>query len=398
MTVRNLARISATSLLAVGALGFAATPAMAADVDFGVKAVGSTIAANASGKFAKITVSNNGTTKPGAVDVKFDASKLDMSKVAVSDLGACTFDKGVALCTLAADSVPAPGASTDLGVPLKKVAGATGAAGKLTIEVAVKGDINQANDKATVDVTVGESGVDLGVIAEDVSTPDSDGNPTGKPVAPGRIGSLYSAYVNQGDMIADGLKIEIKLPALTTFAQEIEGCEISADKRTFTCDVAGQALIPADEDTNKEDKQVSEIGFALQVLVSPNAKGPVSLKPGSVTATALKQKAFSAARQSKAEAPKLPKGLAPLVVTRAAKVDADLSDNTDDFAVLVAGAPAAGGQGSEGGQGGGGGLPVTGPAAFAIGGGGLAAVALGLAMFFVARRRKVVLVTPGDHK
>lgn len=395
MTVRNLARISATSLLAVGALGFAATPALAADVDFGVKAVGSTIAANASGKFAKITISNNGTTKPDAVDIKFDASKLDMSKVAVADLGECTFDKGIAFCALNADSVPAPGGSTDLGIPLKKVAGATGSAGKLTIEVGAKGDTNKANDKATVDVTVGESGADLGVIAEDVSTPDADGNPTGKPVQPGEIGSLYTAYVNQGDMIADGLKIEIKLPKQTAFAQEIEGCEISADKRTFTCEVPGVPLIPADEDKNQEDDQISEFGFSLPVLVSADAKGPVSLKPGSVTATALEQKAFSAARKSRAAAPKLPKGLAPLMAPKA-EVDADPSDNTDDFVVLVAGPAAAGG--GEGGQGGGGGLPVTGPAAFALGGGGLAAVGLGLAMFFVARRRKVVLVTPGDEK
>jgi LPXTG-motif cell wall-anchored protein len=52
-----------------------------------------------------------------------------------------------------------------------------------------------------------------------------------------------------------------------------------------------------------------------------------------------------------------------------------------------------------GGEGGGGGsLPVTGAQAGLIGGIGAVVVALGAVLFFVARRRKVVLVTPQDEK
>ena len=45
-------------------------------------------------------------------------------------------------------------------------------------------------------------------------------------------------------------------------------------------------------------------------------------------------------------------------------------------------------------QGGGGGLPVTGPAAGIGGVGGAVILALGLALFFLARRRRIVTVTP----
>jgi LPXTG-motif cell wall-anchored protein len=70
--------------------------------------------------------------------------------------------------------------------------------------------------------------------------------------------------------------------------------------------------------------------------------------------------------------------------------DIDASDNTDGYAVIVA---------AEGGTGGGdGGLPVTGPQAGLIGGIGAAVLLAGGAMFLVARRRRVVLVTPGDEK
>jgi hypothetical protein len=41
---------------------------------------------------------------------------------------------------------------------------------------------------------------------------------------------------------------------------------------------------------------------------------------------------------------------------------------------------------------------VTGPVAATVGGVGVAALALGAFMFITARRRRVVLVTPGDEK
>ena len=72
MTIRNLARVSATGLLAAGVLGLAATPALAADeVDFGLELKGTTIALEAGGKPATVNITNHGTTKPEQVSVLF---------------------------------------------------------------------------------------------------------------------------------------------------------------------------------------------------------------------------------------------------------------------------------------------------------------------------------------
>lgn len=415
MTLRNLARIGVTGSLAVGALSLAAAPAFAADVDFGVTMTGTTIAADSSGKFAKLTVANHGTKKPAAVEVTFDLSKLDTSKVTAYDLDTGSFcgeeKPGQLSCWLDDEFIPAAGGSTDLDLPLRKVAGAAGAAGKITMKVVVKGDTNKANDSKTVDVTVGDNGADLSVYAPDVTAADGEtGEPTGKPIAPGALGSLAAAVFNDGDMSAAGVKLEVKLPKQTSFAVTVDGCAQSADKRTLTCNFQDRVLIPVDK--TGQPGEASGLGVLLPVRVSADAKGPVSLKGGSVTATAIKQVDYSASKAK--AAPALPQGFVPLGAADRAKIDADLSDNTDGFAVLVAasagggtggpgtggpgtGGPGAGGPGNGGGEGGGG-LPVTGPAAFAIGAGGLAAVALGLVLFVAARRRRVVLVTPGDEK
>ncbi|MFV2101987.1 hypothetical protein [Micromonospora sp. LOL_024] len=67
----------------------------------------------------------------------------------------------------------------------------------------------------------------------------------------------------------------------------------------------------------------------------------------------------------------------------------DPSDNTDDFAVVVA---------AKGGFGDGPGLPGTGVQVGLIGAVGAGVLGAGVAMFLVSRRRRVVLVAPGDEK
>jgi LPXTG-motif cell wall-anchored protein len=76
-------------------------------------------------------------------------------------------------------------------------------------------------------------------------------------------------------------------------------------------------------------------------------------------------------------------------------VDADEADNQARFDVFVGAAP-TGEPTTPGdpGEGGGGGLPVTGPAAGIIGGVGGAVILAGVALFFLARRRRIVTVTP----
>jgi LPXTG-motif cell wall-anchored protein len=113
------------------------------------------------------------------------------------------------------------------------------------------------------------------------------------------------------------------------------------------------------------------------------------VKPGALTGGLVSvepivaQPSIGAKESTKVELPANVEGL------QAADVDA--TDNSDGYAVIVA---------AQGGTGGGdgGSLPVTGPQAGLIGGIGAAVLAAGGAMFLVARRRRVVLVTPGDEK
>lgn len=399
MTVRNLARIGATGVLACGTLGLAANPALAAaDVDLAVDVTGTTLAAGAKAKLTKITIANKGTTTPTKATVVFDISKLDATRVKLVPKETCTSTATLISCGAGEGDLPAPGGSADLAIGVVRVPGAaSGAAGKLTVTVKADGDAQPANDTKTVDLTLSaDKGVDFGVFVQDVTTANAKEEPTGKPVAPGAIGALIVEAINTGDLAANGVKVQVKLPPQTTIAQKLDGCRQTADKRTLTCEVAGQIVPTLD---SVKDPNEASISLSVPVLVSATAKGPVSLKGGSATVTAIKQVSTSA-RSSKAAAPAEPSGTFPqLSAARVAAIDADLSDNTDGFAVLVAG-PDGGTGGGEtaGGQGNGGGLPLTGPAAFAIGGSGLAVLAVGLVLFFSARRRRIVLVTPRDEK
>jgi hypothetical protein len=86
----------------------------------------------------------------------------------------------------------------------------------------------------------------------------------------------------------------------------------------------------------------------------------------------------------------LPKSFHRLTEAQMAAVEVDPSDNTDGFAVLVAGRPGGGTGGSGGGTGEGGGLPITGPVAASVAGAGAVLVAIGAGA--TARTRPMVVV------
>ena len=401
MTFRNLARAGATGLLAAGTLAFAAVPALAADVDFGINLTGTTIAADASGKLGFVTVTNDGTAKPSDVEVLFDVTDLDQTKVKI-DLGDCTFTNDVADCALFPEDIPGPGASTKLPIPLIKQAGASGAAGKLTITVKVAGDTNPDNDSKTVDVTVGGNGVDLTVVTPDVYLLPTNENSTGtEPIPPGGQGLLLAFIANQGDAVADGLKIQFSVPTDVTLDENIPGCAYTASRRSASCTFNDISLIPLDQDQTGDH---STLAFATVVTVSKDAKGPVALKGGEVTVAAIDQEVASAARirsMARRGTPTLPKNFRHLTADQVKAVDVDATDNTDTFAVFVAGSPggSGGGEGNGGnGNGDDGGLPVTGPVAASVAGAGAAVIAIGAVLFVVTRRRRIVMVTPGDEK
>jgi hypothetical protein len=399
MTFRHIARVGATGLIAAGTLAAAAVPAYAADIDFGVGFKGTTIATDASGKLGLVNITNYGSTTPAKVDVRFDVTKLDQSKVTVLEPGDCTFTAGVADCPIPAAAIPGPGSTVDLPIPLIKQTGATGAAGQLTVTVVVVGDTNKANDSKTVDVSVGGHGVDLGVVVPDVSMLDADQIPTGKPIPPGGSSAVEGTIINWGDTLATGLHVTVALPKDVTFT-DVEGCTLSADKRTVDCVADDLPLTPADRETGGGN-ETSMVGFIFPVTVSADAKGPVTLTGGEATVAATGQESLSdaAARTLARKATlALPKSFHRLTEAQMAAVEVDASDNTDGFAVLVAGRPGGGTSGSGGGTGEGGGLPITGPVAASVAGAGAVLVSIGAVLFVVTRRRRVVLVTPADDK
>ena len=393
MTMRNLARVSATGLLAAGVLALAATPALAADVDFGLELKGTTIALEAEGKPATVNITNHGSTTPDQVKVRFDATELDGSKVEL-DLGACTVEDGIGDCALAEESIPGPGETTETDIPLVLKPGASddgpGSLGELTITISVDGDTNKANDSKTVDVKLAGSGGDLRVLAYDVTQVDDEFQPTGKPLQPGETSLAYAYVSNHGDRATQGIKVVVALPEDVTFADEEGGCEYSADKRTATCTADEAVLQPWDQD-DTGNKENSSASIAFRVTVDEDATGPATLTGGEWTVSALGL-VQSNARRARV-APELPEFVKPGCGDHEDEVEVDATDNSDAFAVLVAG-PAGGNGGGEEEPG----LPVTGPVAASMAGAGVAILTLGVVLFVTSRRRRVVLVTPGDER
>lgn len=386
---RALARVGAGAfgLVAVGAF---ATPAFADDTaDVQVKLNGTTIAAGASGKAAIASLINNGPATATGLTITVDFSKLNTRLVDVVNFGGGC-DEPVdqkLICGITPDELKA-GEDYDISVALvvtNEGVSPGDAAGAITISVETESsDPNLANNTVTAPVTIGDNGSDLYVWAADV--PVNEDGTTGS-LQPGETDALIIEVGNQGDEPVAGFKVTTTLPENATFDKVIveqfpddfAGCEFTAD--TAVCDWRNLPLIPADQDESTEDDHFSAYTFALPVKVADDAEAGVNLTGGVSTV-----EGYEADRPQLLRAPqpvKLPQGVEGTVAG-----DVDATDNTDEFTVFVA--AAAGG--------GGGGLPVTGVQASLLGGIGLAVVAAGGAMFLISRRRRVVMVTPGDEK
>lgn len=371
MSFRNraLARVGAGAfgLLVAGAF---AAPAFASSVDVAVKVDGTKIAVDATEKvfFAKIT--NLGDAIANGLTVEVDLTGLDADVVTADLTGieACGAPAvGKITCdftgTLSKDEI------FDFPIVLKPAAGKSGPAGSFKVDVSSAGDENPDNNSVTVEVTVEGKGPDLIVVADDVAAGyDEDG--TVQPLAPGETAELHFAIINHGTAPTGGLEVKLQLPEHVTFVDDVLPCVTSPDRGSMDCALDGFDLLPGEA--------LGDEGFFV-VKVAADAPAPISPK-GSVSAVSLGQ---------------LPEGpqanAAPAHAWAAAEQapdDVDAGDNIDEFTVFVAAA--------DGGTGGG--LPVTGAEAGLIGGIGLAVVVAGGAIFLVARRRKVVLVTPADEK
>jgi hypothetical protein len=367
--------VGATALLAAGAF---ASPAYAdTTADLEIKVTGTTIAAGADGKFTSVSLLNHGPSDAAGILVTLDISGLDQTKVHLNEDGCDPPADGKILCGIEGDLI-ANGQDIDWLFPLEKVAGATGSAGQLTATISHEGtDPVPGNNSVTVDVNVGGAGPDLFVIAEDVYAVDDAGDYTEEPVAPGGESVLWVYVENDGDMTANGVKMQINLPEHVSFAQAEPDCTHAVGDAATTCTYTTAVLVPAKEDTNEGDESFSFGWFFFPVTVAEDAPSPATLK-GVASAQALPADPQPAL---------LSKTAPPANMTEVGpEADVDPSDNTDDFTVFV---------GKPGGSGGG--LPVTGAKAGLIGGVGAAALVLGAMLFVAARRRRVVLVAPGDE-
>jgi hypothetical protein len=364
------------------ATGLFAAPALAADeADVSIKAVSSKVAIGAGGKLFRFDVKNAGPSTATETQVGIDLSGLDPDQINI-DIPELEAAEGIDVVKAAADEIVldlgdvASGETWALPLPLSLAEDAEpGPAGtlKLTVKSAVA-DPATGNNVSSVPVEITKSGVDLLSAASDVYAFVEDESEELKPVPPGGEGALPWVVLNQGDQGSQGLRLGVTLPEQVSFVEDYDGCTISGDRRVLLCEDAEAVLAPGDA-----------FGGVLPVKVSENASGPVTLTGGT-----LKVSGFSAIEQP---APDVRAATASKVFDQFKEkadevlADIDPADNDSEFSVFVGGT----------GGGGGGDLPVTGVQAGLIGGVGLAVLAGGGVLFMMARRRKVVLVTPGDE-
>lgn len=395
MTIRNraLARVGAAMCLTLGAFFFAATPASAAgtETDLELTFAGTTLAANSYSKSGWVKVTNKGPGTPRELTINADLSELDFDKIYPAPTGDGCFEGPEPTpkewnCEVPADRIPGPGETLDLMVVIFKVdAGGPPYSAPVTFRIISPDDTTADNDTKTVDLVFGpDSGVDLGVTVPDVKERiDPATGDGGVPLRAGDTTVTRGTVFNWGDVIAQGIRVTVRLPEHVTFVRSDEECDYSAEGRTATCTYPTIVLT-----TVAEYPHQFAVALEWPIVVAAGVEGPVTLPDGSWTVAALGQ-VPPGARIDRTSGD-LPENATMVSADEAGLTEIDESDNADGFAVVVSG---------EGGGGGGdNGLPVTGVRAGLLGGVGLAVVVAGGALLLMGRRRKVVLVLPDDGK
>jgi hypothetical protein len=379
MTVRHLTRIAAAALLAAGVVTGAATPALAAEADFGL---GLRSATDGVVTNVVVTISNNGTTRPEKIALTLDTSAIDKSRATiVAPQGCAASEVGFECVYPGGFGMPGPGESVTLNVVFWAPGDAApGGVGELRATLTVEADV----DKASVPVVMPalRSPV-LRASPLPVTQVESD-EYNGKPIPPGGKSVAYVDIYNHGSRSAVGVRTVARLPEGVRFVPDgLDNCDFSADKRTATCEWKGESdytLIPLILDETLD-------GFAagarvrLPIEVDKGVKGPVKLDGGEWSFAPIAT-----------EEPELDAHARETLQMKAPMQDKPAPEPRDhiEFPVVV-GAAATGGDSA-----GGGGdsdepsLPITGPGSAAVAGTGAACVALGVFLLFAVRRRKTL--------
>lgn len=389
---RTLARAGVAAAAFAAAGTFVAVPARAAApaADLTLTIAGTTVAATTSGKLASVTLGNKGPEAATGVTVTFDLSELDPAKAMVvplvEDPDACEVQAMSITCPVTDIAV---GESPEVLFVVAKAPDEQSPLGKLTVTVAHGGtetDAQQADNAATVDVvsgTSGPSGPDLVVVAFDV--PTNDDLTRTETLAPGATGPLVFGVANQGDEFVEGVNLTIALPDHVSFGDLHESCTAAPDGRSAVCAFANLPLVPVQDDDPEKEPHSTYLFEIVELKVADDAPASVNLAGGTVTA----EPVIAAPTIAKLQAASLPAGVTAVAPE---SLDVDPSDNVDEYVVYVGEKPADGGNGGSGGS-----LPITGVQVGVIGAVGVAIIALGGTLVLLARRRRIVTVTPDDE-
>ncbi|GAA0565130.1 hypothetical protein GCM10010172_55790 [Paractinoplanes ferrugineus] len=399
MSLRSLGRLGVAALVIAGALGIAAAPALAADVDLSLSVTGTTIAQSNFGKHLTIDLVNRGTTKPAKASLILDTSEVDASKASVTyDGPGCTSAGKIRTCPLSETSIPGPGATKHFWVQVDLVPNTSqGSAGKITASIKADGDATTANDITTVELKVGSRGPDIKVYADDVTARAENGAITPDPVVPGKITTLPVFVSNEGVKTAQGIKVSIKLPEHAVFVMDklFDGCFLSADRRTVDCAMSQYNLRPRLVTDSVPTGWSIDLYFDVQVAT--DAVGPI-LRGGVVSAGYISPDygdvdstddsdtfvvmvagpAGTASPSPSASASASPSATSASASPSATSASPSASPSRSASASVT---PAASGRG-------GGGLAITGPTGMVTGGTGLALVMVGTALVVATRRRR----------
>ncbi|MFF0371741.1 hypothetical protein [Micromonospora sp. NPDC005087] len=382
-------------LLVLGGVGVPVGSASAAQAgaDLTVDLAGATIPLGVTSKMLYLKIGNQGQETPTEVTVRVDASELDGYRQRVTlwptgGVGECDGDTAGWYCSLLPDQLPGPGETVELPVTAT-VQTKEPLEGRIKVTVDVRpDDTNPADNTKWFPIeVVDHPEADLSVVAPDVTQSVRIGaggsiEPTGT-LNPGETGAVRYTIANQGLKPVSGVKVELRLPEGVTFTKPLDECVLGDARRSAVCTYDELTLIPADQDTDPNDKRHSAVELYNLVTVSASVTAPATLRDGKVHVEGLGDQRSDGSDAARTELP------ANAVAVRA--TDVDDSDNQDGFAVVLAANSSGGGDGGDGGDdggsdGGGGGLPITGPQTGLTFGIGLVMLAGGAVLLLLTRR------------
>ncbi|SCL45651.1 hypothetical protein GA0070606_0820 [Micromonospora citrea] len=401
--LRWLSRAGAAALLVLAGLGVPAGPAPAAGAEprFTFDLTGTTVPVGVEKKRIHLRLTNLTDRTPSQVIFHVRPGEPDWPhRISLmwpegGGSGECDGDASGWYCRIEAsvlpELLPAPGETVDLPIDVR-VQGNQPFEGKFSVEAGMAwGDEPmETSDRRWFTLRLVDDPVaDLSVVARDVKQSVRVGAggrlvPTGT-LQPGETGALRYRIVNQGRRSVGGVRVTLRVPETVTFTRPPEECAVADDRRSAVCTYDTLALVPAGQDIDPNDDSHSAVELHELVTVAASTRAPVTLTGGTVRVEGLAERTDARSGPPRTELP------ANAVAVPVA--DVDDSDNQDGFAVLVAASGSAGnGDGGDGDGGGGGGLPVTGPRTGLVAASGLALVAGGAVVLFLARRRRAVAV------